>query len=1418
MHIELTRTFSEHTNSASDSGDENWNLYLGQRHAARTWTDLHKNPLVVVLGEAGIGKTIEFKLEVARLRAANKAAFFISLNQVSNAESWELSLTGDEAEHSAWTESDQLGYFFLDAVDEVRLKSHADFEKALTVVQRALRGNLARVRIAISSRITDWSTEAVRLAVEDRLTKPIERAIAAQAAVLVPLTALSSSTSVVPEVSAAPRLQAFVVSIDPLSNSEARRCAAAIGLQDEQQFWLAVADGDYEFMATRPLDLGWMVAIWNRRRTLGNYRELIETNISNRLRELNESYETAGEVLSAAELREGATTLAAAAEFGGCAFFTLDIGIAPMEGELAPHSILVDWQPTAVRRLLATAVFDEASFGRVKFHHRAIREFLAAEWVARQLAIGVPLQRLQGLFASRVLGHHVLIPARRAALSWLAAISVIVREWVVREFPEILFFQGDPQAWDAISADEAFANFVERSKASFRMTWHKSASEFRRLGGVLSPGKVASALADSSLPPIVRSICFQIARHANLTDCALVSFTTFRDSNAPEWERATALDALRYIGTRDQRQAVLGDLRAGLLGTNQLVAHAIPVTEWGHLTVAELSAIFNATRSDRTLGSGTMGNLIERELLPSADVGTALLLLRAVMMSLPSPIEGTRLARFPEADQPERAWLFCVLPNCFARLLELHQQPVSSYPAVCMEAAERIEALRDSGFTNKDELNRLAKVIVQHPQLRWSIGLAIAQSEDIKASSSRLIWDGRCLVNFGGADLPELTIRANDQARNGEEREIWFEVAMNVAFSQSCGHARADALRGLCPGGSGSSRALLAKNQYDRWRSGAKQRREWDAEDRGRTAMDDLALENYKVRILADLRNIRNGTNLNLLINLLNYSFSRSGRREYSDVDFRGVATSLSPEIASAFEAGLVACWPTLTPPDPSAQAHGHVPWIGLIGLAGLRISLSDDNAITTLSAADVANAARLAVWELHAPPPWFEALARSRQVEVEAALVPWLLAEAQAASPGNGVRGALEMVQRCSEDVRRGLLAHLVPLVTAGQIHRRETLEAVVIAMREDGQLSAAAVGALCMSKLASSKGSSGSIGEMGWIRIWMQTDASAAWSWFQGHLQSTSSDVVAEVNTFAAVVADLKWLQTPLNSGAASVLLGLHALMSAHQPTVPSPREPNDSDFFGPPSRQLRSAISEVFLGTRGQVGHDSLVALLAILTDTAERSRVTVQLAEHAALDAAQTANRTSAELRSISSPFLSAPGTEAQLYEQVIARLEEIRTNLEEGPFSERDLFTATMPEKFLQRWLAAKFRDTQNIRFSVHREEEVDDDKKTDIQLSCPAGNVCVEIKPVNSGRGYSANSLTSTLQTQIVEQYLRGRNSSRGILVLMQLDEKVWDIPGGQKGQPFTALVHYLEDQAQAIKRSAAGVNELSVFGIRCVV
>lgn len=178
---------------------------------------------------------------------------------------------------------------------------------------------------------------------------------------------------------------------------------------------------------------------------------------------------------------------------------------------------------------------------------------------------------------------------------------------------------------------------------------------------------------------------------------------------------------------------------------------------------------------------------------------------------------------------------------------------------------------------------------------------------------------------------------------------------------------------------------------------------------------------------------------------------------------------------------------------------------------------------------------------------------------------------------------------------------------------------------------------------------------------------------------------------------------------------------------------------------------------------------------------------------------------------------------QLLEQVLARLGEIKRGVEEGPFSDRNLFKPKMHEKDMQLWLAARLSERVPLaRFNVQREEEVDDNKKTDIQLSTSNKYVvCLEIKPLDSHGRYSASELVDTLRTQILGQYLKGYNSSHGVLVLFRLEERTWEV-NDKRGQKFEELISYLNEQARLIMDEhnrtpgVVPVRALEVFDIKC--
>ena len=174
MRIDLTRSFSPSSDENEDT--EDWFRYSRKGRGDYIWSELHERRVVVILGEAGIGKTLEFQNEVDRLQHEDKGAFFIPLNQMSDRDSWDLVVSSFQPRFDHWEQSTDTGYFFLDAIDEARLISHSAFDRALMVVRAGLDRCLPRVRIAISSRVTDWAVESVQDSVKTHLTDPISAA------------------------------------------------------------------------------------------------------------------------------------------------------------------------------------------------------------------------------------------------------------------------------------------------------------------------------------------------------------------------------------------------------------------------------------------------------------------------------------------------------------------------------------------------------------------------------------------------------------------------------------------------------------------------------------------------------------------------------------------------------------------------------------------------------------------------------------------------------------------------------------------------------------------------------------------------------------------------------------------------------------------------------------------------------------------------------------------------------------------------------------------------------------------------------------------------------------------------------------------------------------------------------------------
>src|ERR1700730_9427395 len=114
-YVDLSRRFRDLTQAELESPELLAHLN-DSSPSADGWEKLLQSPRILVLAEAGSGKTAEMREQANRLMAAGKPAFFIPLETLDR----ELLLSPLEQQRlEAWKVDDQTtAWFFLDAVDE----------------------------------------------------------------------------------------------------------------------------------------------------------------------------------------------------------------------------------------------------------------------------------------------------------------------------------------------------------------------------------------------------------------------------------------------------------------------------------------------------------------------------------------------------------------------------------------------------------------------------------------------------------------------------------------------------------------------------------------------------------------------------------------------------------------------------------------------------------------------------------------------------------------------------------------------------------------------------------------------------------------------------------------------------------------------------------------------------------------------------------------------------------------------------------------------------------------------------------------------------------------------------------------------------------------------------------------------------
>ncbi|CAN7337962.1 hypothetical protein [Polaromonas sp. LjRoot131] len=1412
VRLHLHRTFlkskAESTSDNIEEFGEDFSSYFSRE--VTNWNDLMAKPLVVVLGEAGSGKTWEFEDQAKRLALEGKHAFFIPLTKVTSVASFLKALSSRQRAYREWVHSNETAHFFLDAVDESRLNGTTVLENALQVIMDQLRPRAARITILLSSRISDWQIAVVRDLVDTQVRSVMKAAKSRKEITLT--NARSIATSAVNQ-----DVQLEVFRLAPLSNQEAKRLAQEHGANPVDDFWRDVEDGDYQYMAGRPRDVEWLAKRWTRLRKLGEYTELIEDAVTQRLAERNEGYIDAGALLSHEMLRIGAERIAAAIVFCKKHYVCFP-GEDPGDSDVEVVATLPEWDVKEQRRLLGVAIFDEATYGRVKFNHRSVREYLAAHWVNRRIKEGLPISDAVNLFGGNPFGESVLLNSTRATLCWLAAINVEVREFVIANFPEMLMFEGDPFAWTDAEISDALQGYVRRLEGGFRPDWWNDLSELRRVARRIPSSLLSNLLRAHPDSYRVTPKLLNLVYHGRKANCSNDVFAIYQLKGSQSRSRLYALHVLSAIATAPQRHAIKSDLLSLRLKGNEYVAAALEVIGIANLSRVELTSLFQTAEEESNYGGGPMARAVD-SVLKVCTLMEAVRVLKSLLASLPVS-RGRRLLTSDVAKKD--GWKIHVLPECFARVVEQLDVKGENAPQVLFDAALYIEEIRHISHATEEAMSRIARATEVRPVYRRTLIETIARNGSVSTLRSRLFYRSSAQIRITSADIKD-AVRLASTANDVVTRDIWFQIASELAFDERPKQRKAilDELLRI-DGAEKQGRKTHISEEQRRIRRSTEQKTKWEFERLAREKAGAQQVASDQRRLIADISSLRDGTNFNALQFLVEKSANHSSRVSYTNVNPESIKGEFGKKVVEAFSQGLQKFWRLNDTPNVLEYESNSVPWIGLIGLASLNHAFACGLSIPALSDDDLEKACRFCVWELDEPPEWFAEASRNRPSIVIRALRPWVEHELQMRQDNTQMPRTLELVYQSPPETKIPFLRDALSLAAQDDITNHRQSKRIFDAALALNLLDDQAVGAWVQKMLRAPREVIAVGAKVTWLNVWMEHDVSSAWRWIKSHLKSSR----IRKEEVALCVANALSSRSNESKLAINSLKSMQALMEIYKflsPYATLPLEQSQrAGHIRRPVEQARNAIPALIARLPGPLANSALVELESIALNDDEEHWLHSSVVSQAVREIENLPNHSPAQLQTLGDAYCRDPLTGAELLQQVMARISHIAANIENGPFSDRCLFKPGTSEEDLQLWLAARLNDTPNRKFSsrfvVHREPVVDAKKRTDIEVSAKGFKVCIEIKPLNRQR-YSAEQLRTTLKSQLIERYLKGGQNSRdGILVLFLLENRGWSLPKMRKRANFAELIGFLSSEALNLCGRHQEIDSLKVIGIDCRV
>jgi hypothetical protein len=749
------------------------------------WEDLLKQRVVVVLGEPGSGKTWEFRERARDLNETGSLAFFVRLEQLVGGTLEDAVEIGSVEDLQRWKKKRRTNaVFFLDSVDEAKFHRALDFHTAIRRFASSVGAAVQRVVIFLSCRISEWrpATDAAELsAILQALDAPESKAPSTGATLLSRVT--SAAGLVTQQITTEKkRTTILTVQLEPLDRKRVAKFATALGIAKHDEF-VAAIDTHYAWeFARRPIDVIELANFWSAQRRLGTLSEMLEYTIETNLRPADRDKEG---VLSPQLAREGAMTLSAATTF--CREFTFEV---PDSAFLSPAALdarecLPDtWTKEQVHALLTKPLFDSAAYGRIRFHHRRIAEYLTAKWIEQRVAEGYSTPELRELLFAQTVKGSVVRPAIAPVTAWLCCGAgswhADVREWTAKSSPEIHFQFGDPSCLPLNYRQRLLDQIVSAFAGRKRVWVSSSPDSLSRLAHPELAGRISAIIQDDSVAIDLRCEMIQLAEVGTLTACLPVLLHRVADSAENLRVKYYAADAIASIGDHKTRRRLAKVARQLFEVPSELCA---PLVEAIYPNVAhaeDIHDLLSKTEPVDVHGFGfpyRLKSYFERALTPQLAMG----LLRALVDLLITPPWFTT-PNHGASISTRFTWVVWPLEPVLKSVLKLptltqEETDLAAKVLILMGQVQHHSHLHLLTDGNT-ELNELTK---RHPSVRrsffWQLVEQLQEQQRYKPRHLRNVFGPDEILNPSQGDFEWLLLDIRERESSDDR-----QVALSAAF------------------------------------------------------------------------------------------------------------------------------------------------------------------------------------------------------------------------------------------------------------------------------------------------------------------------------------------------------------------------------------------------------------------------------------------------------------------------------------------------------------------------------------------------------------------------------------------------------------------------------------------------------------